>query len=750
MRYGFRVLVLSSRLLAIAALLGSRIILCANADHTEMHIPDRIVVFPAKTYLVCETSDSLTSIFWSKVSGPGEVEIENDRAKSTSAVFSTCGQYVLHCAANDSKRNYSKAFKVDVVMPASKTHLHPIPISTCKINSPFWNERIKMQIVNWIPHCIKQLEDTSLKAGIQNFVEAGNKLAGRPYQYLTHDHPWTDSYVLKLIEAMCLSLMIDNQSDAAVAKAQNEIRNKLEEWIPILLSAQEPDGYLQTRFTLGYESEKGNPPPRWTRQADHEGYIAGYFMEAAIAHYYMSKGTDRRLYDSAKKMADCWERHLGAAPKTAWYSGHQELELALVRFARLVNEVEGNSSGEKYIRLAKFFLDIRGVASVGKANGRITADHEQNHIPLLQQYEAVGHAVRAVYCYTAMTDLFMETGDAEYESSVKSIWDNLVNKKYYITGGIGTGEDPESFGKNYSLRNNSYCETCSSCGQIFFQNRMNLAFHHSRYADLLEETLYNALLGAVDLSANNFTYTNPLDQSHIRYKWHACPCCVANIPRTVLELPTWMYSKNDQNLYINLYIGSTVQIGAMAGCNLQVEQRTDYPWNGKVDIILNPSLTKAFTLHLRIPDRTTSALYQAEPDVNGISSIYINGKPERHERIDGYAVITREWKASDKISFVLPLQIQRIRADQRIEATKNKVALRYGPLIYNIESVDQNLDAMLHSDAKLTAQWEPSLLGGVIAIRGTYTDGTPLCAIPNYARMNREGRSIVWINEVNK
>lgn len=750
MRNGFRIIPLNGKMLVVSALVCIHSLVGANTKHSEIHIPDRIVVFPAKTYLVCETSDSLNSIFWSKVSGPGEVNIANDSAKNTSAVFSKCGQYVLQFAAKDSKQNYSKTFNVNVVMPEYKAHLNPIPISTYKISSTFWNERIKMQIVNWIPHCIKQLEDTALKVGIQNFVEAGNKLAGRPYQYATSDHPWTDSYTLKLIEAMCLSLMIDDQGDVAVAKAQNEIRNKLEEWIPIILSAQEPDGYLQTRFTLGFVSEKARPPARWTRQGDHEGYIAGYFIEAAIAHYYMSNGTDKRLYEAAKKLADCWVLHFGSSPPKAWYSGHQEIELALVRLARLVNEVEGAAKGDTYIRLSKYFLDIRGVASVGKAQGRITADHEQNHIPLLQQYEAVGHAVRAVYCYAAMTDILMETGDAYYESSVRSIWDNLVNKKYYITGGIGTGEDPESFGKNYSLVNNSYCETCASCGEIFYQNRMNLAFHHSRYADLLEETLYNALLGAVDLSAKNFTYTNPLDQTAKRYPWHGCPCCVGNIPRTLLELPTWMYSKNDKNVYVNLYIGSTVKIGSLAGCNLTVEQRTDYPWNGNVQLVLNPSLAKTFTVHLRIPNRNVSTLYQAEPEINGISSVSINGKPVKYKIINGYAVITRKWKVSDTISFELPLQVQRVRADRRVEADKDKVALRYGPLIYNIESIDQHLDAALRSNAKLAAQWDPTLLGGVIAIRGKFADGTFFQAIPNYARMNREGRSIVWINEAKK
>lgn len=549
---------------------------------------------------------------------------------------------------------------------------------------------------------------------------------------------------------MCLALMVDNQGDTDIKKAQNEIRIKINEWIPIILSEQEPDGYLQTRVTVGSVSDKKKTLPRWTVQVLHEGYVAGYFMEAAIAHYKMTNGKDRRMYEAAKKLADCWVANIGPAPKKQWYSGHEEIELALVRLGRLVNDVEGNSNGEKYIKLSKYLLDIRGVLHVSKGDANLPAELAQNHMPLLHQYEAVGHAVMAVYCYTAMADIAMETKDAEYESSIKSIWDNLVNKKYYVTGGIGTGENHESFGKNYSLRNNSYCESCSSCGEIFFQNRMNLAYQNSKYADLLEETLYNALLGASDLPANKFTYTNPLDQTKDRYKWHGLPCCAANIPRTLLELPTWMYAKNENNLFVNLYVGSTINVGAIAGCNLEIEQQTQYPWNGKVDIIVNPSTTETFTMHLRIPNRNISKLYTASPEVTGINSLLINGKAVKPEIIDGYLVINRKWKKSDKISFEIPLQVQRVHADDLVKADSGRVALRYGPLIYNIESVDQNLDASLDRNSKLTFEWDDKLLNGVIAIRGKFTDGTALKAIPNYARINRGGRSIVWINETKK
>jgi DUF1680 family protein len=443
------------------------------------------------------------------------------------------------------------------------------------------------------------------------------------------------------------------------------------------------------------------------------------------------------MYEAAKRLAECWEAHIGPAPRKSWYDGHQEIEQALVRFARLVNEVEGAGKGDRYIRLSKFLLDCR-------RNGE---SYDQSHLPVVRQYEALGHAVRAAYCYSAMTDIAMETGDPEYHSAVKSLWDNVVNAKYYVTGGIGSGETSEGFGRNFSLPNNAYSESCADCGQLFFQHKMNLAYHQARYADLFEETLYNAILGSVDLPAKNFTYTNPLDQSHARYPWHGCPCCVGNIPRTLLMLPTWMYAKNAEGLFVNLYVGSTVRVGSVAGTDLEIVQRTDYPWKGRVEIVVNPTSPKTFTLGLRVPNRNVSSLYRGTPNADGIESLWLNGQKLKPELKNGYALMARLWKPGDTIRLDLPLRIQRVKADERIVSDRGRVALRYGPLIYNFESVDQDLDNVLKPDAILTPEWNPDLLGGVIAIRGTFANGSKLTAIPNYARNNRGGRSIVWIKK---
>ena len=246
-------------------------------------------------------------------------------------------------------------------------------------------------------------------------------------------------------------------------------------------------------------------------------------------------------YNAAKKLSDCWAGHIGPAPKQAWYDGHQQMEQALVRFGRFVNEIErapGSKTGpgDRYIALAKFLLDCR----------KDGTEYDQSHLPVQQQYEAVGHAVRAVYTYSGMADVAVETHDVDYQSATRSIWDNLVNKKYYLTGGVGSGETAEGFGPDYSLRNDGYCEACSSCGEIFFQWKLHLAYHDAQYADLYEQTLYNAVYGSLDLAGKNFYYDNPLDEHTARYPWHNCPCCVGNIARTMLMLPTWAYSRSDR------------------------------------------------------------------------------------------------------------------------------------------------------------------------------------------------------------
>jgi len=537
--------------------------------------------------------------------------------------------------------------------------------------------------------------------------------------------------------------MIDPQGDKEIIAAQEKMKATLEKWIPVVLAAQEPDGYLQTAFTLRDTSRwkaKWDPPAR----GNHEGYVAGYFIESAINHYTLTEGRDRRLYDAAKKLADCWVANIGPGKKE-WFDGHQEMEQALVRFGRFVNDMEGNGHGDSYINLAKFLLDCR----------RDGSEYDQSHVPVQQQYEAVGHAVRAVYSYSAMADVAAETGDVDYQSAVMSLWDNLVNKKYYVTGGVGSGETSEGFGPDYSLGNRAYCEACSSCGLIFFQYKMNLAYHDAKYADLYEETMYNALLGSLDLEGKNFYYDNPLVESVARYPWHVCPCCVGNIPRTLLMIPTWTYLRGKDGIYVNLFIGSRINVEKVAGTDVEMIQRTDYPRSGKVSITVNPAKKKEFTVFVRVPDRTTSTLYKHSPLVSGLKSLSVNGKPVVIKMNRGYAEIKRKWKEGDVIDFEMPMEVQTITADERIAADRGRIALRYGPLIYNVEKADQpDIDKYIGT-GPLKAEWRGDLLGGVMTINGKWADGSPLIAIPNYARCNRfthpvdekEITSIVWIKK---
>jgi DUF1680 family protein len=694
---------------------------------------DRMVVTGGRTWLAGVIkqfkSDGGNDVVWSKASGPGEVVFADAHSPETTATFSSPGEYVLRLTAGKGALAAGSSLKATVMNPPSTKRLDVVYTKHYRIDSPLWSARTKALIVNWVPHCIDMINRTDLKegqGGIDNFVESAKALRGGPHA--PHKgYVFANAWVHQTVESMCLALMVDPQGDAAIIAAQTRMKATLEDWIPKILAAQEPDGYLQTAFTL---ADRQQWPERWSpaHRGDHEGYVAGYFIESAINHYTLTNGTDKRLYDAAKKLADCWVANLGPGKKE-WFDGHQEMEQALVRFGRFVNDMEGKGRGDDYVKLARYLLDAR----------RGGDEYDQSHLPPVRQYEAVGHAVRAVYNYSAMADVAAETGDRDYESAVLSLWDNLVNKKYYVTGGVGSGETSEGFGGNFSLPNDAYCESCSSCGLIFFQHKLNIAHHDAKYADLYEETMFNALLGATDLAGRNFMYTNPLVGGK-RDPWHVCPCCVGNIPRTLLMIPTWTYVKDDSGLYVNLFIGSGIKVENVAGTDVEMVQKTDYPWSGRVAITVNPAANKKFAVRVRVPDRATSKLYTSVPKVGGLKSLAVNGQPLVPEIQNGYAVINREWKAGDTITLELPMQVQRVTADPRIEASRGRTALRYGPLIYNVETADQPDIEQVIGDSPLTAEWKAGLLGGVTAVKGTWRDGSPLLAIPNFARLNRLDR----------
>jgi uncharacterized protein len=706
---------------------------------------DRDVMLDGKTYLSGAVKflkpGAAAKTVWSKASGPGDVKFEDANALMTTAAFSATGDYVLKLTAGEGGLSSSSTLSVKVNLPPPPERLDVVYTKPYKIDSPLWNARAKALIVNWIPHCIDEINSTNIPrnqgdGGIDNFIEAAKALRGEPHAP-QRGYVFANAWVHQTVEAMSIALMVDPQGDADIIQAQEKMKATLADWIPKILAAQEPDGYLQTAWTL--RDPNGRWRERWSPEGrgNHEGYTAGYFIESAINHYTMTGGQDKRLYNAAKKLADCWVANLGPGKKE-WFDGHQEMEQALVRFGRFVNDTEGAGHGDNYIKLGKFLLDCR----------RGGSEYDQSQVPVQQQYEAVGHAVRATYNYSGMADVATETHDVDYQSAVLSVWDNLVNKKYYLTGGIGSGETSEGFGPDYSLRNNAYCEACSSCGLVFFQYKMNLAYHDAKYADLYEETIYNALLGATDLDGKNFYYDNPLVEDKARYPWHVCPCCVGNIPRTLLMIPTWTYVKSSDGIYVNLFIGSTINVERVAGTDVEMVQKTDYPWSGNISITVNPKASKKFTVFVRVPDRTTSELYAPSPKVSGLTSLAVNGKSVTPKIKNGYAVITRQWKAGDQIDLVLPMEVQRVKPDEKIAADRGLVALRYGPLIYNVEHADQPRLNLALDAGPLTPEWRGDLLDGVMTIKGKWADGSPLLAIPNYARENRGGgNSEVWLHD---
>lgn len=693
---------------------------------------DRDVIINGKTYLDASVKSvsPVSKIEWKKVSGPGTVQFSDAGSLKSTANFTAIGDYELAMTATEGNLSQTSSIKVKVHNPPPAQRLDVVYTKKYKIDNKLWNDRAKAMIVNWIPYCIAQNERTDLtigQGGLDNFIEAAKALRGEPHAR-HKGYVFSNAWVHQTVESICIALMVDPQGDKEIIAAQAKMKDALERWIPIILAAQESDGYLHTAYTLRDTTRwKDRWAPR--NRGDHEGYVAGYFIESAINHYTLTNGKDRRLYDAAKKLADCWVKNIGTgAGQKEWYDGHQEMEQALVRFGRFVNDMEKNGRGDSYVKLAKFLLDSR-------KNG---SEYDQSHVPVQQQYEAVGHAVRATYNYSAMADVAAETGDVDYQSAVMSLWNNLINKKYYLTGGIGSGETSEGFGPNYSLRNNAYCESCSSAGLIFFQYKMNLAYHDAKYADLYEETMYNALLGSLDLDGKNFYYTNRLSEAQPRDPWHVCPCCVGNIPRTLLMVPTWTYVTDPKAIYVNMYIGSTINVERVAGTDIEMVQKTNYPWEGAVAITVNPKVSSAFTVYVRVPNRTTSELYTPDKEVKGLKYLKVNGKNVPVEINKGYVAIKRTWKKGDKIELEMPMEVQKFHADTRIEANRGRVALRFGPLIYNVESADgQDINKAIDTQKPLAMEWRDNFLRGMLVIKGQWEDGTPLLAIPNYARTNR-------------
>jgi len=612
--------------------------------------------------------------------------------------------------------------------------LRPVYFQRIKVRG-FWRDQFKRLTEKWIPHCVEQMEKGGRGQELLNFIHAGKVLRGEPAGKFT-GRPWSDAYIYNTIESICLALAINPEGDAELAAAQALLRRKLEEWIPIVLAAQMPDGYIHSFHVV-------NRRDRYTNTGLHEFYVQGYFLEAGVAHYRVTGGKDRRLYDAARRCADLLCKTFGPAPRRNWVHGHPGMGYALCRLARLVDEVESAGQGARYVELAKYLFDHR------HTDERHRGSYQQSHLPVVEQSSAVGHAVRATYFYTGIADLAMLTGDRAYLRAVGRIWDSAVHRKLYITGGVGASHRGEAFDVDYELRNNGYCESCASCGQSFWADRMNRIHHDAHYIDVQERVLYNNLLGAIDLAGENFFYQNPLASDRPRYPWHGCPCCVGNIPRALLGIKDVMYALNagKDTLFVNHFVAGEGTIADVAGTALRIEQRTGYPWEGDVALVLRPETPTAFTVKIRIPSRAESRLYTARPDLARRFTVKVNGEVRDAQVADGYVGLRRTWQAGDRIDLALPMDVQRIYADERVEADRGRVALQRGPLVYSIENVDHDRDVrslVLPAGAPLKAVWRKELLGGVTAIECV---APRLRAVPNFVRLNRGGWSQVWIAE---
>jgi len=620
--------------------------------------------------------------------------------------------------------------------PLSK--LQPVPFTQVAIQDEFWAPRIETNRTRSIPHNFKWCRKTGR---FSNFAKAGGLMEGG-FEGIY----FNDSDVYKVLEGASYLLQ---------AHGDPNLDGQVDEVIAWIAAAQQPDGYLNSYYTLK------EPQRRWTNcRARHELYCAGHLFEAAVAHY---RATGKKtLLNVAIKFADHIAGIFGPE-KRHDVPGHEEIELALVKLA----DVTGS---DKYLKLARFFLDIRGRKS--EKRPKIYGHYCQDHQPVTEQSEPTGHAVRAMYLYSGMADMAAATGDKAYVEALGRLWENTVTKKMYITGAIGSTRHGEAFGKNYQLPNDTaYCETCASVGMCLWNHRMNLLHADAKYMDTFERTAYNGFLAGVDLGGEKFFYVNPLASRgrHHRQEFYGCACCPTNVVRFLPSLPGYVYATGDEAIYVNLFAAGRATI-KLKGGPVKVTQTTRYPWDGKVRIGIDPARPAEFDLCVRWPswarnETETRGLYAFLPGPRpraGAATLQwrANGKPPQTRVRDGYQVFRRKWQAGDWIEIVLPMEARRVYAHKDVEADAGRVALQRGPIVYCLEAVDNGghvTDVYLPRDAKLTSEFRKDLLGGVQVIRArARVRGTPpagdepidILAVPYYAWDHRRpGEMAVWIAE---
>jgi DUF1680 family protein len=632
--------------------------------------------------------------------------------------------------------------------PARDYPVKPVPFTSVHFNDAFWAPRIEVNRTITIPFAFEKNEETGR---VTNFDRAATVLRGEPLaDKKPPGYPFDDSDLYKVIEgaSYALSVTPDPKLDAYV-----------DSLIARIAAAQEKDGYLYTTRTIDPE----HPHPwagtkRWELEKvdSHELYNLGHLYEAAAAHYQATG--KRNLLDVALKSAALLESTFGPGKMAIW-PGHQVTEMGLAKLYRVTGH-------QGYIDLAKFMLDVRKPDSPG----RRAPSYNQSQVPVVQQTEAVGHAVRATYMYSGMADVAALTGDMAYVNAIDKIWENVAGKKLYITGGIGATSSGEAFGANYELPNmTAYNETCAAVGNDYWNHRLFLLHADARYIDVMERTLYNGLISGVSLDGKTFFYPNPLESNgqHERSPWFGVACCPGNITRFLASVPGYVYAQRGNDLYVNLYVGNTGDIKMDGGRTVRLTQETRYPWDGNVKMTVNPDKPGKLSIHVRIPgwarsEPVPSDLYRFAERVSETPTLKVNGRAVPLNIDKGYVAIDREWKAGDRIELVLPMPVRRVAANNEVAADRGRVALQRGPLVYTAEWTDnpngkvRNL--MLPDSAKLTAEWRQDLLKGVIVVKsravalqrnasgGVDRAEQDFTAIPYYAWANRgRGQMMVWL-----
>lgn len=614
-------------------------------------------------------------------------------------------------------------------MAAERQHakLRPVPFTQVSIEDQFWAPKLSVVRASTLPHCFQQCEQTGR---LSNFDQAASKAQGK-----FQGDFFNDSDVYKVLEGAAYVLM--QQKDP-------ELERNVDDLIARIAAAQQDDGYLNTYFTLTPSEE------RWSDcRVRHELYCAGHLLEAGIAHY---QATGKRsLLDVATRFIDHIDTVFGPDKKLD-IPGHEEIELALLKLYRLTGQ-------DRYLKLAEFFVEQRG-----RTNGRkLYGEYCQDHAPVREHTQIVGHAVRAMYLYSGVADIAAITGDTGYIDMLDRIWSDTINAKMYITGGIGSSQSNEGFTDPYDLPNETaYCETCAAIAMCFWNHRLSLLHADAKYFDVFERALFNNVLAGISLDGTKFFYVNPLASGgdHHRQPWYRCACCPSNIVRFLPSLGQYVYAHSHDAIYVNLYLGSTAHIELGDDQTVTLKQQTRYPWDGAVTITVTPSQAANFDLNLRIPTWCANA------------SVEVVGTEVPLDMHRGYARIRRTWKPGDTVQLRLSMPIERAQADPRVKDNLGRVTLQRGPIVYCLEAADNQgsvRNLALPREAQLTAEHHPDLLNRVTVIRGKAlaavgtssegweqdlyqrtTDVRPvdLTAIPYYAWDNREpGEMVVWLPE---